>query len=93
MSHGVHRGILKGGKKITEKIFKNLKNKLPLLKFDIFGMDEIQPIWGEKFIKTISNYNMALNLSRGKPTKFYSSDRIVQLIGNGLLTFIDKKLN
>ena len=34
---------------------------------------------------------MALNLSRGEPTKFYSSDRIVQLIGNGLLTFIDKK--
>ena len=35
---------------------------------------------------------MALNLSRGEPTKFYSSDRIVQLIGNGLLTFIDKKV-
>ena len=34
---------------------------------------------------------MGLNLSRGKPTKYYSSDRIVQLIGNGLLTFIDKK--
>ena len=34
---------------------------------------------------------MALNLSRGKPTKYYSSDRIVQLVGNGLLTFIDEK--
>ena len=34
---------------------------------------------------------MALNLSRGAPTKYYSSDRIAQLIGNGLLTFIDKK--
>ena len=34
---------------------------------------------------------MALNLSQGKPTKYYSSDRITQLIGNGLLTFIDKK--
>ncbi len=92
MSHGVHRGILKGGKKdYREHFLKELKNKLPLLKFDIFGMDEIQPIWGENFLKTISNYNMALNLSRGEPTKFYSSDRIVQLIGNGLLTFIDKK--
>ena len=92
MSHGVHRGILKGGKKDNREYFlKDLKKKLPLLKFDIFGMDEIQPIWGESFLKTISNYNMALNLSRGEPTKFYSSDRIVQLIGNGLLTFIDKK--
>ena len=34
---------------------------------------------------------MGLNLSRGKPIKYYSSDRIVQLIANGLLTFIDKK--
>ncbi len=92
MSHGVHRGVLKGGKKDDREIFlKKLKNKIPKLKFDVFGMDEIQPIWGEKFINTISNYNMALNLSRGKPTKYYSSDRIVQLVSNGLLTFIDEK--
>ena len=34
---------------------------------------------------------MSLNLSRGKPVKYYSSDRIAQLIGNGLLTFVDEK--
>ena len=34
---------------------------------------------------------MGLNLSRGKPIKYYSSDRIAQLVGNGLLTFIDEK--
>ena len=34
---------------------------------------------------------MGINLSRGKPIKYYSSDRIAQLVGNGLLTFIDKK--
>jgi spore maturation protein CgeB len=34
---------------------------------------------------------MGLNLSRGKPVKYYSSDRIAQLMGNGLLTFIDEK--
>ena len=34
---------------------------------------------------------MGLNLSRGKPIKYYSSDRIAQLMGNGLLTFIDEK--
>ena len=31
---------------------------------------------------------MGVNLSRGNPIKYYSSDRITQLIGNGLLTFI-----
>ena len=34
---------------------------------------------------------MGLNLSRGKPIKYYSSDRLAQLMGNGLLTFIDQK--
>ena len=40
----------------------------------------------------ISNCSMGLNLSRGKPIKYYSSDRIAQLMGNGLLTFIDDKV-
>ena len=44
----------------------------------------------DQFIKKIANSYMGLNLSRGKPIKYYSSDRIVQLVGNGLLTFIDK---
>ena len=34
---------------------------------------------------------MGLNLSRGKPIKYYSSDRIVHIIGNGLLCFINSK--
>ena len=41
--------------------------------------------------KIVSNSSMGLNLSRGKPVKYYSSDRIAQLMGNGLLTFIDEK--
>ena len=34
---------------------------------------------------------MAINLSRGEPIKYYSSDRIASLLGNGLLTFIHEK--
>ena len=36
---------------------------------------------------------MALNLSRGKPIKYLTSNRIASLVGNGLLTFVDKKTN
>ena len=54
-------------------------------------MDGIQPIWGDDFLKILSSYGMALNLSRGKPIKYYTSDRITHLIGNGMLTFIDIK--
>ena len=92
MSHGVHRGILKPGKFDKRELFINkLVNKCNNIKFDIYGMNKNQPVWGSDFIKVISNSKMGLNLSRGEPVKYYSSDRIAQLIGNGLLTFIDKK--
>ena len=54
-------------------------------------MNNVQPIWANNFINKISNSYMGLNLSRGKPIKYYSSDRLVQLMGNGLLTFVDIK--
>jgi glycosyltransferase involved in cell wall biosynthesis len=91
MSHGVHRGTLKKGKFDDRETFINkliVKNKN--IDFDIYGMNEKEPIWGDKFIHILGNSSMGLNLSRGKPVKYYSSDRIAQLMGNGLLTFIDK---
>ena len=91
MSHGVHRGQLKSGKGDDRETFINKLIKLNKnIKFDVYGMNNVQPIWADQFIKKISNSYMGLNLSRGKPIKYYSSDRIVQLVGNGLLTFIDK---
>ena len=59
--------------------------------FDLYGFNNIQPIWGTQFLEKLSNCSMALNLSRGTTLKYYSSDRISQLMGNGVLTFIDKK--
>ena len=46
---------------------------------------------GNNFYQALVNSKMGLNLSRGLPTKHYSSNRIASLMGNGLLTFIDKK--
>ena len=64
---------------------------LPNVKFDIYGMNERQPIWADQYLKSIANSKMALNLSQGDPVKYYSSDRISQMVGNGLLTFVDIK--
>ena len=92
MSHGVHRGILKTGKKDDrEKLLNKLTNNNSDIKFDFHGLKENQPIWSDNFVKQLSKSKMALNLSRGKPVKYYSSDRMAQLMGNGLLTFIDEK--
>jgi hypothetical protein len=92
MSHGVHRGILKSGKKDDrEKLLKKLIQNNSNIKFDFYGFENNQPIWGNDFVKQLSKSNMALNLSRGNPVKYYSSDRLAQLMGNGLLTFIHEK--
>ena len=63
----------------------------PNIKFDIYGLNGRQPIWAESFFNVISKSRMALNLSRGTPKKYYTSNRIASLLGNGLLTFIDEK--
>ena len=92
LSHGVHRGVLKLGKADDRNYFlKNLINKTSNIKFDLYGIDNKQPIWADHYFKVISNSKMGLNLSRGSPIKYYSSDRIAQIIGNGLVTLIDKK--
>ena len=94
LSHGVHRGILKTGKKDDRIIFLNkLQEKTPDIKFDIYGINKVQPIWADHYFKTISNAKMGLNLSRGEAIKYYSSDRITQIVGNGLVCLIDEKTN
>ena len=92
MSHGVNRGVLKRGKKDgREDFLETLMANNPTIKFDVYGLNGRQPIWADSFFNVISKSKMALNLSRGVPKKYYSSNRIASLLGNGLLTFIDEK--
>ncbi len=92
LSHGVHRGKLKIGKEDDRVVFlEKLQNSTSDIKFDIYGINKIQPIWADHYFKTISNAKMGLNLSRGEAIKYYSSDRITQIVGNGLVCLIDEK--
>ncbi len=92
LSHGVHRGSLKmRAYDDREKFINKLVQMSKDIKFDIFGLNKIQPIWADQYFKTISNSKMGLNLSRGTPIKYYSSDRLTQIAGNGLVTLIDEK--
>ena len=93
MSHGVNRAILKKGTEDNRVFFLDkLLKKIPNIKYDFYGFSNKQPIWGNDFNNAIINCKMGLNLSRGKPTKFYSSNRIASIMGNGLLTFIDENV-
>ena len=93
VSHGVNRGTLKKNKTDERYNFlKLLMSKSDDLTYNIYGFNNIQPIWGDQFIKEISKCRFALNLSRGEPIKYYSSNRIASLVANGIPTLIDKKV-
>ena len=92
MSHGVNRATLKKGKNDSRIYFLNsLIKKINGINYDFYGFKNKEPIWGDEFYNALTNSKMGLNLSRGLPTKYYSSNRIASLMGNGLLTFIDRK--
>jgi glycosyltransferase involved in cell wall biosynthesis len=93
VSHGVNRGTLRKNK-IDERytFLKLLMSRSIDITYNIFGFNNIQPVWGDQFIKEISKCKFALNLSRGQPVKYYSSNRIASLVANGIPTLIDKKV-
>ncbi|WP_440680306.1 glycosyltransferase [Candidatus Pelagibacter sp. HIMB1517] len=90
LSHGQHRGVLKRSL-IDDR--QNLIRKLNLsnnIKMNLFGVDK-QPIWGDEFFYQLSLCKMGLNLSRGSELKYYSSDRMASLMGNGVMTLVNSK--
>jgi len=92
LSHGVNYGKLKKNNTDEREVFLNdliLKNKK--FTFNMLGYGNEQPKWNYKYYEELSKCKMALNLSRGKPTKYTSSNRIASLVANGIMTFIDKK--
>ena len=63
------------------------------LKFDSFGMHGHPAIWGKAYDDVLAGSKMGLNLNRFEGWHLYSSARISQLMGNGILTFLDDRNN
>lgn len=69
-----------------ENFVLNISNNLKL-KMSCFGSLDQPAVYGNQYIDTLSQSKMGLNFSRRNDMVLYSSDRIAQLTGNGLLTF------
>ena len=65
-----------------------LKAALSDMRFGVFGMHGNPPLWGVAYDQALANSKMALNLNRYEGDYLYSSARISQLMGNGILTFM-----
>ena len=93
ISHGVNFGKLKKNNnderlRFVNKLINISDNKF---NFNFLGLFDEQPKWNYKLNDEIRICKTALNLSRGGPSKYASSNRIATLMGNGILTFIDEK--
>ena len=93
LSHGVNfGGLRKGTIDERESFLKKLLKIGTNINFHILGINNDKPKWNYDLYNEMSICKMSLNLSRGKPLKYASSNRIATYMGNGILTFIDKKV-
>tara|TARA_B110000211_G_scaffold137646_1_gene157440 strand:- start:3718 stop:5847 length:2130 start_codon:yes stop_codon:yes gene_type:complete len=93
ISHGVNRGVLKTKHYDGRVNFINNLNKFNTnLRFNFLGFNNEQPKWNHDLYNDMKKCYFALNLSRGGPYKYTSSNRISTYIGNGMPTCFDEKL-
>lgn len=57
------------------------------INFKTYGSFGEPPIWGRDYDHALANTRMSLNLNRQEGDYWYSSDRMAQLAGNGILQF------
>jgi len=93
LSHGVNFGGLRKNSNDEREIFlKKIMSRGKGINFHILGINRDKPKWNYDFYKEMMICKMSLNLSRGKPLKYASSNRIASYMGNGILTFINEKV-
>ena len=94
LSHGVNYGKLKNKfiDERTEFINNLIKKGDNKFNYHFFGVFNEEPRWNYEFNNELKISKTALNLSRGGPSKYCSSNRIASLMGNGILPFIDEKI-
>ena len=94
LSHGVNYGKLKKNT-IDERydfINKLISHSNNQINFNILGLYNEEPKWNYDFNNELMTSKTALNLSRGGPNKYASSNRIASLMGNGVIPFIQSKV-
>ena len=68
---------------------KALSEQLPSqMRFKCCGIYGEEPVWGKDYQAILAQAKMGLNLNSFEGWPLYSSDRIAQLIGNGILSFL-----
>ena len=77
----------------TEKLEKcdAIKLRLPDIRFDVRGLYNTPGAYGSELFDVLAQARMGLNISKRNDVYLYSSDRMSQLMGCGLLTIVDRR--
>jgi len=70
---------------------QHIKEQLPHVKFDTYGAVGNPAVWGTTYERVLRGTKMALSLNRREGEYLSSSTRLAQLIGNGVLTFVNEQ--
>lgn len=71
------------------ELLRRLKDELAgTLRFDTFGFEGTPTVWGIDYDRALGGSKMGLNLNRQEGDWLYSSARLAQLMGNGILAFV-----
>lgn len=71
-----------------QEMMENLRRQASsFLRCEFRGCLGNPPITGHQYLSFLGRAKMGLNISRRNDVELYTSDRIAQLLGNGLLTF------
>jgi len=70
-----------------DEISSYIRQKMQYLNIKLCGNLGQPNIFGDAYIQLLGNTKMGLNYSKRNDVSMYSSDRIAQLTGNGILTF------
>lgn len=70
--------------KIVQYLKDAIDNEMVFHTYGSFGMPAV---WGRDYDRVLAKTRMALNLNRQEGHYWYSSDRMAQLAGNGILQF------
>jgi glycosyltransferase involved in cell wall biosynthesis len=86
----IYTGRIDDNRKDMIKKLQTLDDKI---NFKLFGSSNNDLVLGSDYAELIYNSRMAINYSRFNNISLYSSDRIVQMMANGILIFTPKVPN
>ncbi|MAU59632.1 MAG: hypothetical protein CMI62_02755 [Parvibaculum sp.] len=70
------------------KFLREIEKRVPEARYAYYGLEERASLQGMDYFDAIASARMGLNLNREEGYPLYSSDRLAQYAGNGLLVFV-----